>query len=493
MVDYAIWDELPFYDFEEKTLERKELWQKYAKQILEELPARNTALVAETSAGKTIIALLVFLAGNFRCLFLAPTRYLCGQHQGTFSQIIGNLSVSRVITGLTPEKSLIWDDPRDRIVFATPHMALAECKREKLDLNQFDLLVMDEFQNASGDYPYTGISEKTGPNMKILGMSALPGDNEEQIRDIGEACKIQNWIVADIPTPAKLRDLVVAEQDELIQKISGYLDGLLRNTLMHINELSPELKINPGKKHLFSYTETKKWEASAEKITSEKDRLRFISFVSKYRKLYHAYSTLIQESYATFLEYTEKLRTQESHAANSILRHPNFKKIIAIAKAELDNHPKVLMFQHALDQWVDINRNALVFIHQRATGEYLKDYLNNRHFRAQNVFGGSQAALRQQKEAFRKIACGELDIVVSTSVSQEGISVPEVNMVVNFSHPNRGVASQQREGRTARSGKGNVIDLVIDHPLDWTAYWISRRKAKQGKKAMAKIAEESKT
>ena len=486
--EHELWDNLPFEGFDRDLLEiKKKDWYEYADKLLEKIRYKNVALVAETSAGKTIITILAILAGNFRCLFLAPTRYLCEQHQKLLLEITGNHSTSKVITGLSPKKERFWNYPYIKITFSTPHMTLEEFKRGKIDLDKFDLIVIDEFHKASGDYPYTKIIKEAKGRTNILGLSASPGDNRTKIEQVERICNIQDWVVAEINTPAKLKDLVIAEPDRVIKTISYRFEALLKKTLKEIDELMPELEIDPEKRYLFGFKETDNWKCNADNLKNENQRKAAHFLIAKYIKLYHCYSVSIKESYATLLGYTEKLRRQDSKSAQSILKERYFRDIISVVKDNFNDHPKTVMLEKVLGKWADLKKNAIVFVNQRDTGEYLKQFLNLYYIRAENIFGGGDKKnLKKQDEALSRIAKRDLDVLISTSVIEEGVSVPEVDMIVHYSRPLTGVGYKQRNGRTARLTKGNIISLVIDHPLDILDHKISQAKAGQGERSLKK-------
>jgi len=244
---------------------------------------------------------------------------------------------------------------------------------------------------------------------------------------------------------------------------------------------------------LFSFKESKEWEESIGNLSKEWERRSAKFLIAKYIKLYHSYNTIIGEGYASFLDYTEKLKKQKSKSADNILAEKDFLKIVRIAKKEINNHPKALMLLKILHQWLDLKKNAVVFVNQRATGEYLKSLLNLHFIKTENIFGGGgKVNLKKQQKALSDIAEGNLNVLVSTSVIEEGISVPEVDMIINYSPSSTGVSSKQRNGRTARLKKGNIVNLILKHPLDEISHWSGQAKVKKGEKSLQRHLEKKK-
>jgi ERCC4-related helicase len=251
--------------------------------------------------------------------------------------------------------------------------------------------------------------------------------------------------------------------------------------------LIPTADINIEKKHLFSFTETKKWNEQAGKLNTDRQIRTARFFIAKYIKLYHSYSTAIKETYAAFTDYVQKLKKQKAKSAQSIINERRFSRIVRLVDENTDRHPKASMLLKIMEQWIRMERNALVFIGQKVSGGYLSDLLRQEGIRSDNIFGGGgKANFEKQKKALQGIAEGKLQILITTSVIEEGVSVPEVDMVLNYSRTQTGVGTKQRDGRTARLKTGNIVNLVINHPLDEVEYWISQSKARRGDKELKK-------
>jgi Fanconi anemia group M protein len=83
-------------------------------------------------SGKTVIAELVAAEllhryPGCRVLMMAPTKPLALQHR---ESILRHLKLEReevaTVTGEMPDRSMVWDDPRVRVITATPRTVLNE-------------------------------------------------------------------------------------------------------------------------------------------------------------------------------------------------------------------------------------------------------------------------------------------------------------------------------------------------------------------------------
>ena len=108
---------------------------------------------------------------------------------------------------------------------------------------------------------------------------------------------------------------------------------------------------------------------------------------------------------------------------------------------------------------------TIIFVGEKVTGEYIKGIMNEKIPISEVVFGG-QKNVKNQLETIEKLKDGGLMFLVSTSVIEEGLNVPEVDAVVHYSMPMTEIARIQRNGRTARVETGNVVFIVLNHSLD---------------------------
>ncbi|MFW6187645.1 MAG: helicase-related protein, partial [Actinomycetota bacterium] len=82
-----------------------------------------------------------------------------------------------------------------------------------------------------------------------------------------------------------------------------------------------------------------------------------------------------------------------------------------------------------------------------------------------------QTTQQETLEAFR---AGEFEVLVSTSVAEEGLDVPEVDLVLFYEPVPTAIRSIQRKGRTGRQTEGRVVVLIAEDTRDEAFFWKSK-------------------
>jgi Fanconi anemia group M protein len=91
--------------------------------------------------------------------------------------------------------------------------------------------------------------------------------------------------------------------------------------------------------------------------------------------------------------------------------------------------------------------------------------------------GMSQVEQKQTLDDFRS---GIYNVLVSTSIGEEGIDIPTTSLVLFYEPVPSAIRYIQRKGRTARDGlPGEVWILIMKNSRDEGYYWNSVRKEKK--------------
>jgi Fanconi anemia group M protein len=149
-------------------------------------------------------------------------------------------------------------------------------------------------------------------------------------------------------------------------------------------------------------------------------------------------------------------------------------------------HPKFSRTRILLAETLGIEGGdrVIVFTESRDTAEALTDFLAEsfavRKFVGQGDKEGSDGMTqKQQQETLDAFRNGEFEVLVSTSVAEEGLDVPEVDLVLFFEPVPTAIRSIQRKGRTGRQTEGRVVVLMAEDTRDEAYFWISRRREQE--------------
>jgi Fanconi anemia group M protein len=130
----------------------------------------------------------------------------------------------------------------------------------------------------------------------------------------------------------------------------------------------------------------------------------------------------------------------------------------------------------------DKTNKIIVFSQFRDTTKTIHEYCNENEIKSLRFYGqashDNDKGLSQKKqietiEAFKN---EEYNVLISTSVAEEGIDIPLVDYVILYEPVPSEIRMIQRKGRTGRKHEGEMFILMTKCTLDESYYWSSQRK-----------------
>ena len=216
-------------------------------------------------------------------------------------------------------------------------------------------------------------------------------------------------------------------------------------------------------------------------------------------KLRRAVELAETQSVESLRRYFERQReaarsSGASKAAQRFVSEPRVKEAIRRAEAFDDLHPKFRKTRLLLAETLGIQdgERVIVFTESRDTAETLTEFLGEsfdvRRFVGQGDKEGSDGMTQtEQQETLEAFRNGEFEVLVSTSVAEEGLDVPDVDLVLFYEPVPKGVRSIQRKGRTGRASRGRVVVLIANDTRDEAFYWISKNEEQKMEKELRKL------
>ncbi|EDW96282.1 uncharacterized protein Dyak_GE25739 [Drosophila yakuba] len=489
----------------------------YQQTIVQSALFKNTLVVLPTGLGKTFIAAVLMF--NFyrwypkgKIVFMAPTRPLVSQQIHASQKIMPFPSADTVqLTGQLPrpKRAELWGSKR--VFFATPQVVHSDMLEtdggSTFPFESIKLIVVDEAHRAKGRYAYTQVVDclmARNRNFRMLALSATPGRTMEDVAAVCQNLYISNlqvrWDTSIDVQPyihrrtirtivVSLKERIKESRERLLQIIEPYLRQLLESDIFKGN------KGNVSKNSLLF--EQKSFIERSAQGQRHPDHNIIMGNFAMCISMYHSLELMERHGLRVFVnnfDAAEDGREKFVLAKDSDLRNlveqvrqelganPLDYTTHAMTNGEVPPLPSDLDFGHAkyeklrevLVQHFQANADsrAIVFCEYRESVMLIhrlllqhRPVLRPRCFVGQGSTVGASYALtqKQQLQIMSDFRSGTSNVLVATSIGEEGIDVGEVEMIVCFdissSNPTRFV---QRIGRTGRKKNGEVVMLVTE-------------------------------
>ncbi len=480
----------------------------------------NTLVVAPTALGKTIIAALVAAERlrNYpdgRVLVLAPTKPLAVQHAETLRRVM-NVPEDQIVvlTGTVPpdKRKEFWNS--SRIVVATPQTVENDLLTGRVSLEDVVLIVFDEAHRAVGDYPYVFIAReyvRTARNPLILALTASPGGTEEKIQEVRQNLFIKN---IEIKTPDDpdvkpyVKDIAVkwvgVELPDEFLEVKRLLENAIRVRLRRLKEIGV---VSSADIHAYSRKDLialqEKIQGALQEDPDRQELYEALQRVAEILKLEHALELLESQGITALHRYFERLelRSLQPRAPKSlknVLIDPAVKEAARLAKELFHRgyeHPKIQRLVQILQEFFQVHSDAraIVFVQYRDTAQRIVDELGKVGISAVRFVGQSSRgedrglSQKEQQKVISEFKEGKYRVLVATSVAEEGLDIPAVDLVIFYEPVPSEIRHIQRRGRTGRFGTGHVYILIAKGTRDEAYYWAARARERKMIETLKKL------
>ena len=489
--------------------------RRYQETIFAQSTMHNTLVVLPTGLGKTMIA--VMLAAHRlkehpdkKILVLAPTKPLVQQHERTFREYLDLPENGfALFTGaVSPEqRAQRWHEAR--VVFSTPQGLENDVLSSRIRLTDVALIVFDEAHRAVGDYAYVFLAaqaQKQAHSLRVLALTASPGTSEEEITEVCKSLGIEeievraqtdadvapyvqeldiHWCEVDLPPEfAETRKLLADAHEARVAQLRSM--NLLQGKFV-------------GKRVLLELQGRLQGELA--KGFRDPESMQAVSVAAQALKIGHAIELLDTQGLSALGKYFQGLREQatagQSKAVVQVVSDVRVKtaqvKVAALIERQIE-HPKLrelrrIILAHAHRQG-DVKIIVFTQYRDQATRiiEAVRELNITAHlFVGQQKKGDTGMSQKEQRAMLDRFASGEFRVLVATSVAEEGLDIPKVDLVLFYEPVPSAIRTVQRRGRTGRGERGEVIVLVARGTSDEGYKWSAHHKEKRMYRSLATV------
>ena len=485
--------------------------RQYQQKIFETCIKKNCLVVLSTGLGKTLIALMAAIERmkkfpGEKVVFLAPTRPLAEQHLRYFKKHLPELFADmQIFTGKVNPKNRkeIWETAD--MIFSTPQCIANDIKNNLYDLRDVCLLVEDEAHRCIKNYDYNFIAKNYSDNAahpRIIGLTASPGSEKSKINEI---CK--NLSIEEV----ELRNRESEDVREYIQDLEFEKIGIdfppeleeMRQALLglfskYIDELKNRRLLFGSSSKTALIELQKRIMLHILKGNKNFNYLAASSSCAQAIKIQHALELLETQTLQSFNKYLKNLLEQakrkQSRGVVRLVEKPEFTFVYIRSNVLLDRqieHPKIHKLMEIIKKEFEKNDSAkiIVFTQFRDTASIISKKLNEIKNVKSKIFvgqmkktnAGETTGLNQKEQSriINQFSSGEINVLCATSIGEEGLDIPEVNVVIFYEPIPSAIRAIQRTGRTARLMKGKLIILMTKKTRDESFFYVSRIREKK--------------
>ncbi|MFX1482692.1 MAG: ERCC4 domain-containing protein [Promethearchaeota archaeon] len=488
-------------------------YRSYQVNLADASVKESTMIVLATGLGKTVIAALVAAARlaeypDSKILFLAPSRPLVDQQARYLRRVLDvdeDLVVCLTGNDSPEERQTLWT--KSQVIVMTPQALQNDLVQRSYSLQDVSLVVFDEAHRGVGNYAYTFIAElyeKQGKTGRSLGLTASPGHQADQIKTVCENLRLTHVEVRS-ETSRDVREYMVSVDTEMrFINLTPEIE-VLEDILYSISEIYRKPVIDNG----FSLPDAKRITRKEILRTQSIVRREIGSYTKPPKSLFSVIRNLtallrivhllefigtqgLMPTHRYIQGVYEEIRNKKgSKGVKDLMSRPEFSQFENLLEALITNghrHPKADAILEIVSEQLSVNLDSriLIFTRFRDTAVEVTETLEQlEEVRASRFVGqssrGSDKGFSQKKQVeildgFRN---NEFNVLVATQVGEEGLDIPECNLVVFYDCVPSVVPYIQRRGRTGRRSPGRVVIFVAKGTHDEFYHWSVRSKLKK--------------
>ena len=457
----------------------------------------STLLVYPTAGGKTAVAVMAMAETLHRdkgaIVIIAPTVGLVDQHQRTISEWLVSDFESVSLTGSTPpaKREQIWKI--SRIVVTTPQIYRNDVLSGLVVPSDISLLIIDEAHHAVGNHAMALSADLHMENggERILAMTASPGFSRDHVRSICNRLSIDRIHLRSSDDPMMkeyLSDLDIVEirvdvPNELLE-LAAPIRGWQRSIVDVERRLGRYVHEGAiGYAGLSSAMER----AQAAIRRGDGTGYASMSRIALAMTLNHLINHLLSQGVAAAREFLRRKSVDsdsKKKSSRDLLKDRRIRSLIEKLDDMREVHSKIGSVRRLVAERLRRNRDGkiIIFATYRDTVSAIHQALSDIsgahpvRFVGQANRGESGLSSGEQIETINSFREGHYNILVATSVGEEGLDIPSADLVIFYEPVGSETRTIQRRGRTGRRRQGDVVVLIAEGTRDEGAVSASLRR-----------------
>jgi endoribonuclease Dicer len=381
----------------------------------------------------------------------------------------------------------LWEKHfNENMVIVCTAEVLRQCLHHSfISMDQINLLIFDEAHHAKKDHAYARIikdfyatAPKTTLLPKIFGMTASPVDARVDVKKA--ASELEAMLHSEIATAADatlLQHLVTSKVEQLatygalgppfMTPLHGQMherfkgNAILRKPLRYSYEVAS--------RELGSWCADKIWkfclaEEESKRLLAKTERQYLAKKVQGPKALLEKQKSLLQEA----LDIVKAHTFDQPQFDMSTLRSQNLSPKVAVLAKYLKER-----YERPTDD------KCIVFVKQRYTARLLATLFSHPNMNTPNLFVASlvgtqkgdaadlNTSFREQVVTMMNFRKGIINCLFATSVAEEGLDIPDCNLVIRFDLYDTTIQYIQSRGR-ARHSNSRYIHMAESGNLEHT-------------------------
>ena len=473
----------------------------YQLEAVDVALSSSTLLVLPTAAGKTAVAWMVIAEmlerTNGWALMIAPTAALVKQHLDDLELVFDKDSTQPIsMSGAIPpsKREGMWNN--GRLVVSTPQVVRNDVNRDLRDLSAGGLLIIDEAHHSTGERAEAQVADlylEFANDPLILGMTASPGSNMQKVEEICNRLQVGRIHLRTSEDDMLSEHLANLEIEELRVRVPNEIRELVEPFIRW-----QERYVMPGAvthRGLANAMER----ANLAVRRGQADAYGSMSRIGLAMSLHHLINHLLCQGVAAakeFLDRKENGEDAEKKNTRNLLRDSRVRALRETLAEMSELHSKVGAVRRLIRERLrrDSESRIIVFATFRDTVTALEQALLDLNGAKPIQFigqskraSGTGLTPKQQIERIESFRSGEGNVLIATSVGEEGLDIPTADLVIFYEPVPSEIRTIQRRGRTGRHRDGDVVVLIAEDTRDEGARAAALRREENVQRAVARV------